>query len=149
MVADNLQIAMAVTYLFFYRACKAQGLDRRTLPYYGRFQPYTTWFALIFECLVVLGFGYESFDPWSVSSFFIYYTMLILAPITFLGWKLVKRTKFVKPEEADLIWERPVIDAYEKTFIDDPVGFWREMIQLVGLGRKKGGNDKRAGSISA
>lgn len=31
---------MSVTYVYFYRALKAQGVDRKTLPYYGRFQPY-------------------------------------------------------------------------------------------------------------
>jgi hypothetical protein len=43
----------------------------------------------------------------SVSNFFIYYTMVGVAIITFTGWKLFKRTKFVKPLEADLVWERP------------------------------------------
>lgn len=28
-------IVMCITYIFFYRACKAQGLDRNTLPYRG------------------------------------------------------------------------------------------------------------------
>lgn len=28
-------VIMGTTYLFFYRACKAQGIDRRTLPYRG------------------------------------------------------------------------------------------------------------------
>jgi amino acid transporter len=32
---------MSVTYIFFYRACKAQSLDRNTLPYKGWFQPYS------------------------------------------------------------------------------------------------------------
>lgn len=75
--------------------------------------------------------------------------MLILAPILFIGWKVIKRTKFVGALEADLVWERPTIDAYEATFIDKPVGFWQEMIQLVGLGKRKGGNDQRLASISA
>lgn len=47
--------------------------------------------------------------------------MLILAPILFFGWKLFKRTKLVKSHEADLVWERPIIDAYEETFVDAPV----------------------------
>ena len=140
---------MQVTYIFFYRACKAQGLDRRTLPYYGRFQPYGAWIALVFLTFVVFFFGYSSFRPWSVQTFFIYYTMLILAPITFFGWKILKRTKLVKPHEADLIWERPTIDAYEATFFDPPVGFWVEMTQLVGFNKRQGGNDRRLGSISA
>jgi amino acid transporter len=34
-------LVMSVTYIFFFRACKAQGLDRNTLPYKGWFQPYS------------------------------------------------------------------------------------------------------------
>jgi amino acid transporter len=68
--------------------------------------------------------------------------------VTFFGWKLFKRTKFVKPHEADLIWERPSIDAYEETFYGPPVSFWREIVQVVGIGRVKGGNDPRRGSIN-
>ena len=62
-------------------------------------------------------------------------------------WKLIHRTKFVKASEADLVWERPTLDAYEASFVDPPLGFWREMIQLIGLNRKKGGNDRRRTSV--
>jgi len=34
-------IVMTVTYIFFYRAMKAQGISRDTLPYKGWFQPYS------------------------------------------------------------------------------------------------------------
>ncbi|CAK4030571.1 probable amino acid transporters [Lecanosticta acicola] len=142
-------IVMTTTYIFFYRACKAQGLDRKTLPYTGWFQPYSAYIGLVWMIVIVFCYGYSSFKPWSVDDFFTYYTMLILAPILFLGWKLIMRTKLVKPTEADLVWERPVVDTYEESFIDPPVGFWKEMLQLVGIGRKKGGNDKRMNSVSA
>lgn len=56
----------------------------------------------------------------------------------YLGWKLVKRTSVVRPSTADLMWEAPVIDAYEASFLSEPVGFWTEMVQLVGLQRGKG-----------
>ena len=69
-------------------------------------------------------------------------------PILYIFWKFYKKTKIVSKYEADLVWERPTIDAYEETFIDPPVGFWREMLQLFGLKKIKGGNDKRVGSIS-
>jgi yeast amino acid transporter len=138
-------IVMCVTYIFFYRACKAQGLDRRTLPYYGKFQPYCAWIGLVVETVIVFTFGYTSFSPWSNDSFWSNYAMVIVAPVLFIGWKLVKRTKFVKPLEADLVWERPIIDAYEATFMSEPVGFWTEMIQLFGL--RRGKKDIRRGSI--
>lgn len=128
-------IIMSVTYLFFYRACVAQNVDRSTFPYRGLFQPYAAWIALVAETLVVFFYGYSSFTPWSVSSFFTYYTMLILAPILYFGWKLVHGTKIVGPLEADLVWERPVVEAYEASFVNPPIGFWTEMVQLVGLKR--------------
>ena len=144
-------ICITITYLRFYYACQAQGLDRKTLPYYGYFQPYSTWFALCVECVVCLTFGYGCFrveSGFSVSSFFSSYTLVIIDPILFIGWKIIKKTKPISKYEVDLVWERPTIDAYEATFIDPPVGFWREMVQLVGLWKVKGGNDRRQGSIS-
>lgn len=134
-------IIICVTYLFFFRALRAQNIDRRTLPYFGYFQPYSAWIGLVWMTFVVCCYGYSTFLPgaWSVSSFFTYYTMVLAAPVFFFGWKIVKRTKFVKPHEADLVWDRPVIDAYEATFTDYTPGFWTEIFQLFGFrrGRKE------------
>lgn len=142
-------IVMTTTYIFFYNACKKQGLDRKSLPYTGWFQPYGAYIALVWMWLIVLCYGYSSFrGTFSVESFFTYYSMLILAPILFIFWKVMKKTKFVSSSQADLVWERPIVDAYEETFLDPPVGFWTEMIQMVGLKRQKGGNDRRAASVS-
>jgi amino acid transporter len=138
-------MVMCVTYLFFYRACKVQGLDRNTLPYTGWFQPYSAWIGLTGMTLVVIFYGYSSFTPWDVGTFFSYYTMVIVAPILFVGWKMIKKTRFVRSAEADLVWEAPVVDAYEATFVSPPVGFWTEMVQLVGLRRNK--SDERRGSV--
>ncbi|KAK1068801.1 hypothetical protein LTR48_009519 [Friedmanniomyces endolithicus] len=74
--------------------------------------------------------------------------MLILAPILFIGWKLIRRTKFVSPRDADLVWERPTVDAYEATFLEPPVGFWSEMIDLLTFGKLNKGRDKRATSVA-
>ena len=119
-------IMMCITYLCFFNACKAQGLDRKTLPYCGYFQPYGTWIALAFEIAVVFVYGYSTFLPgaFTVESFFTYYTMLLLLPITFGGWKLLKRTKWLKAHEVDLVWDAPIIDAYEASFLTPPIGFW-------------------------
>lgn len=129
-------LSMSVTFIFYYRACEAQGIDRKTLPYYGRFQPYCAYIALFVQTLVVIFYGYSAFTPWNVESFFRNYTMQILAPIMFFGWKFLKGTSFVKPHEADLVWERPTIDRYEASFTHEPVGFWTEMGRLVGIKRR-------------
>lgn len=126
-------IIMSITYLFFYRACVAQGVDRSKFPYYARFQPYGAWIALVFQTLVVIFYGYSSFIPWDVSSFFTYYALLILAPILFVSWKVIHKTKFVGALEADLVWDRPVVEAYEASFVNEPLGFWTEIVQLFGF----------------
>jgi amino acid transporter len=61
--------------------------------------------------------------------------MVIVAPIFFVFWKVLKRTKWRAPHEVDLVWDAPLIDAYEASFITAPVGFWTEMLQLIGLKR--------------
>lgn len=57
--------------------------------------------------------------------------------VLLVGWKVVKKTKFIKPHEADLLWERAIVDAYEESFISQSTGFWTEMPQLVGVGVKR------------
>lgn len=126
-------LVVSVTFLFYYSACKKQGLDRNSLPYTGWFQPYGAWIALIIQSVIVITYGYEVFRvPFTAEAFFKQYTMQILAPILFFGWKLIHRTKFVKPSQVDLVWERPIIDAYEARFTEPPVGFWREILALFG-----------------
>jgi len=117
-------IVMCITYICFFRACKAQGLDRKTLPYTGYFQPYGTYIALAFETTVVFVYGYSTFtNGFSIESFFTYYTMLILAPILFIFWKLLHKTKFIPASQVDLVWDAPLIDAYEASFTTPPVSF--------------------------
>jgi len=86
--------------------------------------------------------GYTVFIPswWTVGTFFTYYTMIFVCILLFFGWKLIKRTKFVKPEEADLVWDKPVIDAYEAS-IDPPLGLWEDIwittLSLLRIKHKK------------
>ncbi|KAF2261271.1 general amino acid permease-like protein AGP2 [Lojkania enalia] len=130
-------ITMCITYLAFYKACKAQGLDRRTLPYTGWFQPYSAWIGLVGLTMVVFVYGYSTFLPgnFTVDGFFTYYTMVGVYPILYVFWKLVHRTKIIRSKEVDLVWDAPIIDVYEASFITPPMGFWTEMLQLIGLKR--------------
>ncbi|ORY56565.1 amino acid permease/ SLC12A domain-containing protein [Pseudomassariella vexata] len=130
-------LVMGITYLFFYRACKVQDIDRKTFPYYGYLQPWCGYVAVIGETLVLLFYGYSSIATWSLKDFFTYYTMLFLAIVLFIGWKIIHRTRFVGSREADLVWERPVIEAYESSIVQPPSHFWTEMIQLLGFRRNK------------
>lgn len=131
-------IVMSITYINYYHACKAQGVNRKTeRPYYGYFQPYGAYISLAVQSLVALTYGYYAFRPkWDVEVFFQNYSMQILALLLFVGWKLIKRTRYIKPSQVDLVWQRPEIDAYENSFTEPPVGFWTEMGHMVGIRRK-------------
>jgi amino acid transporter len=126
--------------------------------------------------LIVFTYGYSTFvGGFSISSFFSYYSKLPLctfahalpsqrkkidantyshntamvgiAPILFVFWKVLKRTKFVKSSEADLVWETPVIDAYEASFTSPPVGFWTEILDLLRFKRSNGDVMERRASV--
>lgn len=126
-------IVISVTYICFYNACRAQGLDRTRLPYTGWGQPYMAYVSLGWMTFVVFTFGYSSFKPWSVSNFFICYTMLLLAPALFLGWKWKQRSRWLRPGEVDLVWTTGLITLYETCSADQPMGFWHEMRDLATL----------------
>lgn len=130
---------MATIYIFFHRALKAQGIDRNTLPYVGWWQPFSAWFGLVTMIFTVCCYGYSTFLPgyWNTGTFFSYYTMVFVCPILYVGWKVIKRSKIVKPHEADLVWDRPVIDAYEAALVDDDTTFWQEIKQMAGFKSKK------------
>ncbi|KAI4726014.1 putative amino acid permease [Aureobasidium sp. EXF-10728] len=123
-------IVMTITYIFFWRAMKAQGVDRKLLPYCGWFQPWSAYIGLAWMIMIVTCYGYTSFAPWS----------LLLAPVLFTFWKVLKRTKLQKPMTTDLVWERPAIDAYEATFLDPPNSFWNEMLGPL---RRNKGSDRQ------
>ncbi|KAJ4380629.1 general amino acid permease agp2 [Didymella sp. IMI 355093] len=117
---------MCYTFLCFYKACRVQGLDRRTLPYVGVLQPYAAYYAL--TCTFVMTFvgGYTVFLPgfWDVPTFLFSYMMVFLFPIIFLGWKFVKKTKTIKAHEADLITDLAEIEEYTRNFVPVPETNW-------------------------
>ena len=133
-------ITICVNYLFFHRALKAQGYNRAGLPYYGYFQPYGTWVALVWLVCVEVFYGYAVFLPgrWDIKTFCSNYAMALLAIGFFAGWKLIKRTRFVSPAEADLVWARPAIDRHEATMGEEDVGVHIQLMQMLRSRSKDG-----------
>ncbi|KAJ5307473.1 hypothetical protein N7476_008129 [Penicillium atrosanguineum] len=107
----------ALTYRHFYSALAKQGISRDTLPYKGRFQPYTSYLAMVGTLFMVLAGGYDLFlkGGWDVMWFFLDYGMIGFFIIAFLGWKFCVKTKYVWPGNADLSLGglREEIDTYE------------------------------------
>jgi amino acid transporter len=116
----------ALTYRHFYSALKRQGISRDTLPYKGRFQPYTSYVAMGGTLFMLLAGGYDLFlkGGWSTMWFFLTYAMIGFFALAFVFWKLVFRSSYVRPGTADLSLGglREEIDDYEATFIPREVG---------------------------
>ncbi|KAL1597168.1 hypothetical protein SLS60_008750 [Paraconiothyrium brasiliense] len=104
-------VAFFWVYLGWYRALKAQNFDRKNLPYYCNFAPYTAWFGLIFGCLIILFLGFDSFSPFSIQSFITTYFGIAWAVFMFTLWKVVKKTKFADPATVDIYHGKAEIDA--------------------------------------
>ena len=130
-------IVMCITYLRFYYACRVQGIDRSTFPYVGKFQPFCAWIGLVCMSTVCLFYGYTALRPPSIASFLFHYTMVIVDPILFVGWKLLKRTRIVPLRDVDLAWDRSIIDSYEASFTSPPASFWDELSRVFKRNKKE------------
>ncbi|KAF4552525.1 Amino acid permease-like protein 25 [Elsinoe fawcettii] len=101
---------IGISHIAFMRACKAQGVERSSLPYTTWGQPFFSWYGVVFNILIILTQGFEVFVSWSTSDFFVYYISLILFVVLYVGHKAVYRKPFVKAAEADLDSGRREID---------------------------------------
>ncbi|KAK4629570.1 Arginine permease CAN1 [Fulvia fulva] len=99
-----------ICHIAFMRALKARGQSRDTLPYKAFWQPWFSWYGLFFNVLIIVTNGFTAFIPWNTSDFFVAYISVIIFFVMYFGYKLVYRTKFVKPIDADLDTGRKEIE---------------------------------------
>ncbi|KAL2359186.1 hypothetical protein RJZ56_007974 [Blastomyces dermatitidis] len=114
--------AVAFTFTRFMKALDAQGVTRDSLPYKGLLQPYLAYYACAGTLTMAFVGGYTVFLPgnWSIPTFLFSYTMIGICPVLFLGWKLIKKTKWLKPHEVDLFKDVAEIDEYTRNFVPTP-----------------------------
>ncbi|KAH8427022.1 uncharacterized protein LDX57_004743 [Aspergillus melleus] len=110
-----------ITYLHFHAACRRQGVDRASLPYTGRLQPYAAWYAVFGTGVMTLILGFDLFfdGQWDTTSFFLNYTMIGFFVVAFGFWKVLRRSRYLWPGTADLGLNglKGEIDAYEASFV--------------------------------
>ena len=113
---------MTFTFVRFMKACQAQAVSRDSLPFKGWGQPYVAWYAFTGCFIMAFVNGYTVFLPgnWDVPTFLFSYTMIGVFPVLFIGWKLLKRTKWLKPEEVDLLKDLDEIEAYTRNYVEVP-----------------------------
>lgn len=122
---------IGISHIAFMRALKAQGISRDTLPYKAMWQPWFSWYGIFFNVLIIFTQGFTSFIPWNTSDFFVSYISLILFTVLYVGHKLVTRSKFVKPEDVDLISGKKEVDEMYADVPDAPRTFWKKMSSWI------------------
>ncbi|KAK8847706.1 hypothetical protein IAR55_005565 [Kwoniella newhampshirensis] len=97
-------MTLCICFIRFHAACKAQGVDRNTLPYKGRFQPYAAWVGAIGSLIITLFSGFSVFlsGNWRAADFISSYIGIPIFIVPFILWKIIKRTKFLHASEIDL-----------------------------------------------
>ncbi|PLB43110.1 putative arginine transporter [Aspergillus steynii IBT 23096] len=117
-------------HLAFMRALKARNISRDLVPYKAPWQPWYAWYGLFFNVLITLTQGFTAWIPtFNVTDFFIAYISLILFVVLYVGHKIVYRTSFVRPLEADIDTGRTPVEneSWETTA---PTTKWYHRLKL-------------------
>lgn len=116
-----------VSHIYFVKARRAQGVHDKSheLRYKSPFGLWGSYIALAFCSLIALTKNFtvfvpdpESYGNFDVKNFVTGYLGIPLYLILILGYKIVKKTKEVKPHEADLHTGKDVIDRDEQMWIE-------------------------------
>jgi yeast amino acid transporter len=91
------------TYIQFYKGLKVQGIDRSSLPYASKLNPYAAWYALVWIIVICFFSGFSVFLPgnWSTATFVTNYLPFILFPILYSTMRIVTRIPMIKPGDMD------------------------------------------------
>lgn len=117
---DIAYTSMVVTWVGWDRALKAQGVSRTMLPWTAPFMPYGAYMAIGTGLTILVFVGFDVFVPFSVQGFVTSYFGVAFSTVAFVVWKVVKKTKFVKPEEADIWSGKAEVDEECKIWEDAP-----------------------------
>jgi amino acid transporter len=109
-------VSICIAYIKFHAALKAQGVDRNTLVFKAHFQPYLAWIALIFFSMIIIFNGFHVFvgehhQNWNVTAFLAAYIGVPIFFVLYGGWKIFKRSPFIKAEDADITTGKAALDA--------------------------------------
>ncbi|OWB78990.1 hypothetical protein B5S32_g3199 [[Candida] boidinii] len=111
------------TYIMWRRCTIAQGIDRERLPFKAWYQPYLSYFGMFITFCMLWTQGYTVFLPgnWSVESFLFSYLMIFIDIALFIFWKVYKKTKFVRPEDADITTGLREVAFHEKILAHEEI----------------------------
>lgn len=109
-------ISILITYIYFDRALRAQGISKKSLAYYAPLQPYGAYIALFFCVLIALIKNFTVFlgHKFDYKTFITGYIGIPVYAVCYFGYKWTYKTKVVKPEEVDLFTFKESIDLDEE-----------------------------------
>ena len=113
-------ISILVSHIYFVRACRAQNVRPEQLAYRSPFGIWGSYVALFFCCLIALTKSFsvfthsKSYGDFDYKNFITGYLGIPLYLGLIFGYKIVKKSKGVKPETADLWTGKDVIDRDEE-----------------------------------
>lgn len=109
---------MCFTFIFFFKAVKAQGIDRDNFTFKSWWQPYTAIFGFICAFSMVWIGGYKVFlkGNWDVEQFLFSYIAVFIDIGLFIFWKFFKKTKWRNPKDVDLISGLKEIEDHEREY---------------------------------
>ena len=104
-----------ITYVRFHQGLAYHGIDRDTLPYKAPLQPYASYFGIFWINLIIFFNGFQVFlsGSWNVNTFITAYICLPIFLVFYLGWKIVKRPKFVRIKDMDFVTGRRELNESE------------------------------------
>ncbi|KAI9567933.1 amino acid permease [Boletus coccyginus] len=113
-------LGIGVTYLRFYKGLKAQGIDRKILPFASKLQPYAGWWSVCGSGLVLFFSGWDVFlkHNWSVSRFLTNYIPIILFPILYVAAKFIMRVPTISADKMDFVAN---VAEFEAMTYDEPL----------------------------
>lgn len=111
---------LCLTYVCFYYAVKAQGIDRNSFPFKGWYQPWLAIIGGVLSFVMIFVSSYYVFLPgaWDYQSFLFSYLLLFIDLGVFVLYKLIKRTKWRKSSEVDLKTGLREIENHEAAYYD-------------------------------
>lgn len=111
-------LSILITYMSFYNALKAQGVDRSAFRYKAPFQPYGTYISIFFTVLICLIKNFTVFlgDTFDYRTFITGYIGIPAYVVFYVGHKLWTKSKAIRPEDADLVTCKDIFDAEEEEF---------------------------------
>lgn len=128
-----------VLHISFVRGMEAQHIDAAQLVYRAPWRPYGSYVALAFCCLIALFKNFAAFIyDVDVAQAVLGYIGLPIFFALAIGYKLVKKTRWIKPEEIDFFPPiRHQIDAEEREYVaqqeklrrENPPTTWQKMYE--------------------